>query len=39
MLANITLFKPIAMFCGTDNILHNNLHIEADCEEYFAKYY
>ena len=27
----ITLFRPITMFCGTDNILHNNLHIHIEC--------
>ena len=26
------------MFCGTDNILRNIAHIQAECEEYFAKY-
>ena len=26
-----TLFKPIAVFCGTDNILLNIPHIHAGC--------
>jgi len=30
----ITLFRPIAVFCGTDNILLNILHIQLECEEY-----
>ena len=27
------------MFCGTDNGLHNILHIQTKCEEYFIEYY
>ena len=31
---NITLFKSITMFYGTNNILWNNPHIHNGCEEY-----
>ena len=27
------------MFCGTDIILYNILHIQYECEEYSTKYY
>ena len=32
----ITLFRPIAVLCGTDNIIRN---IQLECEEYSIKYY
>ena len=32
----ITLIRAIVVFCGTDNIVRNVLHIHAKCEEYFA---
>jgi hypothetical protein len=35
---DITLFGPIAVFNGTNNILWNIPHIEIECEEYYAKY-
>jgi hypothetical protein len=34
----ITLFKPIAVFCGTANILQNGPHIHPECEEHSTKY-
>ena len=30
----ITIFRPIAMLCGTDNIMRNVPRIQAECEEY-----
>jgi hypothetical protein len=35
----ITLFRPIAVFCGTDNIMWNIPQMQAECEEYFVEYY
>ena len=35
---SITLFKPIAVFHETNNILRNILHIQSECEEYSTKY-
>ena len=35
---NITLFRSITMLCETDNIMRNILHIQSECEEYFANY-
>ena len=35
--AHITLFRPIALFCGTENIMWNILHIQPQCGEYSAK--
>ena len=32
----ITIFRPIAVFCGTDSILQNIPRIQSKCEEYFA---
>jgi hypothetical protein len=34
----ITLFRPIAMICGTGGILRVIPHIQTEYEEYFAKY-
>ena len=34
---NITLFRSIAMFCGTDIIQWNIPHTQTECEEYFAE--
>jgi hypothetical protein len=31
---SITLFKPIAVLCGTDNISQNIYHVQPKCEEY-----
>ena len=36
MKRDITFFRPIAMFCVTDNILQNISHIQPGCEEYFV---
>jgi hypothetical protein len=33
----ITLFRPIAMFFGTNNILQKFLYIKLECEEYFSE--
>jgi hypothetical protein len=38
LLAPIILFRPIAVLCGTDNILQNVPHIQLECEVYSAKY-
>lgn len=35
---SITFLKPIAVFCGTHNMLHNIPHIEVECEKYFTEY-
>ena len=35
----ITLFRFIAVFCGTDNRLRNILHVHDEYGEYFAEYY
>jgi hypothetical protein len=32
--ASITLFKPIAVSCGTDSFLYHISHIQVECEEY-----
>ena len=32
---DITLFKAITMFCGTDSKLHNIPHIQSECEGIF----
>jgi hypothetical protein len=34
---NITLFRLIAMLCGTDSIMWNIPHIQVECEEYFEE--
>ena len=34
----ITLFRFITMFCGTDNISRNILHIQSESAEYFVEY-
>ena len=36
---DVTLFKPIAVFCGIDNIMQNIPHIRLECEEYSIKYW
>ena len=35
---NITSFRPIAMLCGSDNIIRTIPHIQAECEEYSTEY-
>ena len=34
----ITLFRPISVLCGIDNIFQNILHIQLECEECFTEY-
>ena len=34
---DITLFKAIIVFCGTDSIMWNIFHIQCDREEYSTK--
>ena len=36
---NITLFRSIAVLCGTDNIMQNIPHIQFEYEEYAIEYY
>ena len=31
-------FRFITMFCGTDNILHNILHVQYECGKYSMEY-
>jgi hypothetical protein len=33
---DITLFRPIAVLCGTDSIMMNIFHIQPECEGYFS---
>ena len=33
-----TLFRSMTMLCGTNNIIQNIPHIQAECEKYFAEY-
>ena len=35
---SITLFRPIAVLCGTDSILRSIPHIQDECEEYSIEY-
>ena len=34
LFSSITLFRPIAMLCGTGSIMRNISHIQSECEEY-----
>ena len=35
---NITLFRSITLFCGTDSFPHHIFHIKIECREYVVEY-